>query len=112
MTAEHQGDCVFGGREDTGPPFTNVIVFDSTNYGGGQAGPGFLWSNRDTPVLTQSPSQSFRGGWVGGGVPMVNESVLIHELGHTIHWPHSYSGAADEYDNPVDIMSGEPLAPW
>jgi hypothetical protein len=106
------GDCVFGGRQETGPPFTNVLVVDSTDYGGGQAGPGLISSVADVPVLTRSPNQNFRGAWVGGGAAFVNQSVVIHEIGHTIHWPHSFTGQGDpffgQYDNPVDVMSGQP----
>ncbi|HDH26617.1 MAG TPA: hypothetical protein ENH00_10580 [Actinobacteria bacterium] len=41
--------------------------------------------------------------------------VVAHEIGHALSWAHSYSGAtADssggvwEYDNAVDVMSGQP----
>jgi hypothetical protein len=110
ITKSHWSGCVFAGRDITEAPFTNVLVVDSTDYGGGQAGPGFL--SGDT-ALSRAPRQSFRGAWVGGGAAMVNQSVVIHEIGHTIHWPHSYTGQRGddfrEYDNPIDIMSGEPL---
>ncbi len=34
-------------------------------------------------------------------------SVVAHELGHTLQWPHSFSGVStSEYDNPIDVMSG------
>ena len=35
----------------------------------------------------------------------------MHEIGHTLHWPHSYS-TKHEYDNRVDVMSGEPDDGW
>ncbi len=59
-----------------------------------------------------------RGAWVGGGSTaesqLLNPSVVVHEIGHTLHWPHSYLANAnyDEYDNPVDVMSGDPDAGW
>ncbi|MCP3998127.1 MAG: S-layer homology domain-containing protein, partial [bacterium] len=43
-------------------------------------------------------------------------TTAVHEIGHTINFPHSYSGEVlydvygnpylDEYDNPIDYMSG------
>lgn len=99
--------CVFAGNAITGAPFTNVMVYDSTFYGGGQAGPGSI-GPFDITVLERTPQQSRRGLWVGGGAPLVDPAVVIHELGHTLHWPHSYIGPS-EYDNPIDIMSGSPV---
>ena len=33
--------------------------------------------------------------------------TTVHEIGHTLWWPHSYSGiTTNEYDNPIDVMSG------
>ena len=39
------------------------------------------------------------------GVP--NPAIAVHEIGHTLRWPHSFTGP-DEYDNVTDVMSGEP----
>lgn len=44
-------------------------------------------------------------------------SLVVHEMGHALAWPHSYSGkfstsrpgALGFYDNPMDIMSNIPL---
>ena len=39
-----------------------------------------------------------------------NPTILAHELGHALCWPHSYSGETEkngevyEYDNPADMM--------
>ncbi|MDH4116170.1 MAG: S-layer homology domain-containing protein [Acidimicrobiia bacterium] len=34
-------------------------------------------------------------------------TTAAHEIGHLIQWPHSYTGASDsEYDNAMDVMSG------
>ncbi len=43
---------------------------------------------------------------VGAGVEGKGPAGLIHELGHALGWPHSFTGHGDEYDNPVDVMSG------
>src|SRR5690606_35059815 len=66
-------------------------------------------------VLAWPPTQSQRGGYVGAAAVFVNPAVFVHEIGHTIHWPHSYLPGNDddpfrEYTNPIDIMSGEPDA--
>jgi hypothetical protein len=95
-----------------GQTFTNVLAVDTSTYMGGFAGPGLVWF---TPGLTgrhlvDPPSVTGRGAWVGGGVVarLPDQAVIAHELGHTLHWPHSYIGPTDEYDNPVDLMSGWP----
>lgn len=110
IAAADEFDCMDKGPEHAGPPFTNVIAVPEVAYGGGQAGPGFIWEEgvRDTGVLELPPSQSSRGGYVGGQAAHVNPSVFVHELGHTIHWPHSFTQPGNEYTNPVDVMSGEP----
>ena len=109
-------DCMNRVSDLTGAPFTNVLGIPEVNYGGGQAGPGFVYSNTDTNVLGSAPSVSSRGGYVGGQAAFVNPSVFIHEIGHTIHWPHSYlldpNDAFTEYNNRTDVMSGEPEAPF
>lgn len=40
----------------------------------------------------------------GGG--LASPGPLIHEIGHLLAWPHSFSGRGSEYDNPIDVMSG------
>lgn len=48
---------------------------------------------------------------VGSATIPDHPGVSVHELGHTIHWPHSYSRLSNlEYDNPIDVMSGGPQA--
>jgi S-layer homology domain len=48
-----------------------------------------------------SPATAVVGAGALSGFP----SVAAHEIGHTLHWPHSNSGQS-EYDNPIDLMSG------
>ncbi|MEO6653042.1 MAG: hypothetical protein ABIP17_10335 [Ilumatobacteraceae bacterium] len=103
--------CLDEAERQTGAPFTNVLVAGSTFGGGGFASPGRIFTSDLAPnstVLDRSPTQSGRGGWVGGSVisDRPNAATIVHEIGHTIHWPHSYVGPNSEYDNPVDVMSG------
>ncbi|MFW2335948.1 MAG: hypothetical protein ACN4IE_19310, partial [Ilumatobacter sp.] len=102
--------CIAEALARTGPPFTNALVADSTHAGGGFASPGLIFpsdAGPDFTVFDRAPNQSRRGGWVGGATISVRPNVgtIVHEIGHTVHWPHSYVGPVDEYDNPVDVMS-------
>jgi hypothetical protein len=90
-----------------------VLFTDTTSYNGGQAGPGRISSNpaSDQAVLVAgAPNQTRRGAWVGGDSTGGDLSPLVvaHEIGHTLHWPHSYNTTAFEYDNRLDVMSGYP----
>lgn len=45
--------------------------------------------------------------------------TVAHEIGHTLSWPHSFTGETvnddgtiDEYDNPMDMMSRGPTAKY
>ncbi|MDJ0768936.1 MAG: hypothetical protein QNJ12_09085 [Ilumatobacter sp.] len=103
-------DCLDAASELTGAPYTNVLVAGTTLDGGGFAGPGTIFTGSGAPdvaVLDWAPNQSSRGSWLGGATISVrpNPGVIAHEIGHTLHWPHSYIGPDDEYDNPVDVMS-------
>jgi hypothetical protein len=105
-----ESQCLFAATGATDAPFTNVMVYSSSEYGGGYGGPGSIYAQFDTDVLSDPPSKTRRGYFVGGGVPYQVQATAVHELGHTIHWPHSFTvGSTWEYDNPIDIMSGEPL---
>jgi hypothetical protein len=105
-----------------GQTYTNVLAVDNSSYGGGFAGPGFVSfaPGRSGRHLIDPPSISSRGAWVGGGVVarFPDQAVIAHEIGHTLHWPHSYIEPDNEYDNPVDLMSGSPngavctTGPW
>jgi hypothetical protein len=116
-TTDGPGDCLNKADALTGAPYTNVLVTDTRSYGGGFASPGFVSTNPafdKGALVAGAPNVTHRGAWVGGGSTAesqyLNQSVVAHEIGHTLHWPHSYLANAnyDEYDNPVDLMSGEP----
>lgn len=114
---EGTGDCEERARSMTGAPYTSFMITDNGDYGGGVGSPGLIGSAAFDrgPVEGEPPTDTWRGFYVGGGSTSgtrLNPSVVVHEIGHTLHWPHSYSGQADEYDNRVDVMSGEPDAGW
>ena len=48
-------------------------------------------------------------GQTDGTPPSI--SILAHELGHGLWFPHSYRFDPDDYDNPMDIMSDAEVAP-
>jgi hypothetical protein len=116
-STEGPWDCETKAQALTGPPYTNVLFTDTRSYGGGQASPGLISfePGYDRSVLESgAPIDTWRGAWVGGGATglNLNPSVVVHEIGHTLHWPHSYNTSAYEYDNRVDVMSGEPDDGW
>jgi hypothetical protein len=84
-----------------------VIVIDSVT-GGGYASPGLVCSGSDVdcPGIDDKFPLSGRYAVVGAYALSGFGSVAAHEIGHTIQWPHSNSGRGDDYDNPIDLMSG------
>ncbi|GAA1903159.1 hypothetical protein [Lapillicoccus jejuensis] len=120
------GDCLDKALASTGlSAYTNVMVVDDRLTPFGFGGPGYLptTSSPNQDVLHQGPPSTSGRGFFVGGLPAFygqsptpatdqrNIALVAHELGHTLHWPHSYhsatgGGPADEYDSPVDLMSG------
>jgi hypothetical protein len=84
-----------------------LIVIDSVTVGG-YASPGLVCSGSDVdcPWIGDKFPESGRYAVVGAYALSGFESVATHEIGHTIQWPHSNSGQGDEWDNPIDLMSG------
>jgi len=95
------------------------ILDNNSNAGLATPGPGCY--NCDSPLYTQFPEN---GRWaiVEGeavksfGAYDAHITTAAHEIGHTVNFPHSHSGEVlydvfnnpyvDEYDNPIDYMSG------
>jgi hypothetical protein len=108
-------ECLNRAIAATGSPYTNVLATDTRSYGGGFGGPGRISSSpsaNGTVLDGLPPSTTARGLWVGGGSTggtRLNPAVVIHEIGHSVHWPHSFRDGSFEYDNPVDVMSGRPV---
>ncbi len=103
-----QGDdrdvCLAEARSRTDDPFTNVLAVSDRNDGGGFAGPG-----ASTGLDSGPPSVTGRGMYLGGSsvFRFASPTIGVHELGHTLSWPHSYLGSWP-YDNAMDMMSGDP----
>jgi len=95
-----------GAYTPLGTPEGLFIV--DTVTGGGFATPGIicLSSDPDCPSIGTTYPNNKRYAVVGENSAMNWPSVTAHELGHTLQWPHSNSGTGDEYDNPLDLMSG------
>jgi hypothetical protein len=106
-------DCLDKAVDMTGSPYTNVFVTDTSTRGDGFGSPGLIYQSDALNVdrLVESPSVTGRGLWIGGSSIAVSSTtfpapdILVHEIGHTLHWPHSFIGPY-EYDNDVDVMSG------
>ena len=94
-------NCLSIARQRTPSPYSNTMAVTNLSPHGGVGGSGFA-SN-----LAVSPSTSGRGFAVGGRVSLDNNAwLVIHELGHTLHWPHYFTGPSSEYDSTLDPMGG------
>jgi hypothetical protein len=111
------GECLAKAIAATGRPFTNVLATDTATYGGGFGSAGLIAPSDASNIdrFSVPPAQSRRGVWVGGGAtagPRLAPMVVDHELGHSVHWPHSYTGPDTAYDDPTDVMSEIPQRAW
>jgi hypothetical protein len=112
-------ECLNKATAATGRPYTNVLVTDTSHRSDGFASPGIIFNNdsQNVNLFDQPPSVTTRGGWIGGGSIAQSEFpsafIVVHEIGHTLHWPHSFTGVnGTEYDNPADVMSDPPDDGW
>jgi hypothetical protein len=101
----------------TGTAQGALIVVD-VPYSGGFATPG-VWCEGQANCPRTYPAN---GRWaVVGGATVTSVAgnppalrTVAHEIGHAVHFPHSFSGEFDsfggqvvyEYDNAMDLMSG------
>ncbi|MPZ53140.1 MAG: hypothetical protein GEU79_10490 [Acidimicrobiia bacterium] len=80
-------------------PGTSNAALIAIPGGGGFAGPG-----------NNGPHYPSNQRWAVVGYDHGFVTVAAHEIGHTIHFPHSFTGKAEgndrEYDNARDLMSG------
>ncbi|MDJ0663470.1 MAG: S-layer homology domain-containing protein [Acidimicrobiia bacterium] len=107
-----------GGFQGSSPAYTTVgspeglLIIDSIT-GGGYASPGIICLDQgNCEWISATFPDNGRYAIVGANALSGFPSVAVHEVGHTLHWPHSNSGQS-EYDNPLDLMSGnETLGGW
>jgi S-layer homology domain len=115
-------DCL-GGINQTSNA-NGVIVVENGYVGSALGGPGLLCNGGGScPEAPDTFPANSR--YMLAGAETVNDgaaqdagftsalvSVIAHEVGHSLHFPHSYSGQTFvggqlwEYDNPTDNMSG------
>ncbi len=109
--------------EETGPAGA-LIVVEFEGYRTGYGTFGNLCPEVYQPGCEPSYPANRRVVVVGAGAVVPQPpleapswSLVVHEIGHALAWPHSYSGkfstdrpgALGFYDNPMDIMSNIPL---
>lgn len=99
IATEEDADCVDAVFAASTPSAARgiFIITDAAGWGG-VASPGFTSENF-------SPANRRYALVTYNGVFSYSNHVSVHELGHAIYWPHSYTGPS-EYDNPIDVMSG------
>jgi hypothetical protein len=91
----------------TGSPEALLVVDGIT--GGGYASSGSMCASDsiDCPGIPSTFPGNGRYAIVGEIALFNYPTVAVHEIGHTLQWPHSYSALTSyEYDNPIDVMSG------
>ncbi len=97
------GQCRDHSRANADPSANGAIHL--TGGAGGFASAGFVCGF--TPC---AGSQSYRDGNARSGFVGTQSTfytTAVHEIGHMIQWPHSFTGVGpDEYDVASDVMSG------
>jgi len=120
VSASDPGGCLdaVAGRAQPGTVNGAVVIADvQTFYGFG--GPGQICPTTICGATTTTYPSNSRIVFMGAESvttvspwPEALASLVTHEIGHGIAWPHSYtgntvvSGTIWEYDNPIDLMSG------
>ena len=91
-------DCAERAKQGSAGGADGALIVDTSSSEEGLAGPG-EWCRA-------GECGSFPGNdrWaIVGGDAFAD--TYVHEIGHGLHWPHSFShGSSWEYDNPMDIM--------
>lgn len=120
VSADGPDDCITSaGNEDQPSDVNGGIMIADAQLGYGFGGPGYSCPGGTCGTIPETfPANSryvFMGGESvvqSGGWPAPIASLVTHEIGHGIHWPHSFTGESEfsgtvwEYDNPIDLMSG------
>ena len=112
-TVTENGSCVGSVRDRVSSEPNGVLIITDEAANGGSAQSG-IWCPYEglCPASSQTYPDNYRTLTVGAHAVVGSNPRLVtvvHELGHTIHFGHSFSGAATgtwaEYDNPIDVMS-------
>lgn len=75
------------------------------NASGGYSGPGYTCAGSSFICPTKYPDNR-REGYIGVASSSM-WTILAHEIGHMLSWPHSKTGqSGSPYDNAIDVMSG------
>ena len=111
--------CMEGSLDRTST--SNAMVMTRSAAGGGFGGPGRIGRLSTGELLVSdlaSPASETRRGLLIRGGSYLLPAITAHELGHSLHWPHSGStsnNSLSDYDNQMDLMSGggfRPLTEW
>jgi len=106
--ADSTGDCVDAVKAASGGTFEAALIISDNNNDprAGYATPGLIgYTAAQSASIAATFPENERYAVVHSDWIMGHPTVVTHELGHTLHWPHSNSGL-NEYDNPIDVMSG------
>ena len=93
-----------------------TVVNQETGFARGDPGGTFGRSRGGGPweIVQEATLFPESGRSVNAGGEMVSPSlisIIAHEFGHTLWFPHSYRFDPGEYDNPMDILSDAEAAP-
>ncbi|MDE0130633.1 MAG: hypothetical protein OXQ32_00005, partial [bacterium] len=118
VTASGFRQCLdeVAGHVQTGVEGVVTIVNQETGFARGDPGGTFARSTGGGPweIVQEATLFPESGRSVNAGGEMVSPpliSIIAHELGHALWFPHSYRFDPGEYDNPMDILSDAETAP-
>ena len=112
-------DCASAVIKQVGDDVGATLIFEKNSHqdtwGGGSGTPG-IYCYTETEIIPcpgMPPAKSrFALVVMGGESDSVPIDTIIHEIGHVLSFPHSFTGSLSptdphyQYDNPMDIMSG------
>ena len=91
-------DCVDRVKGASPGGADGALIIDTSASEEGWAGPGEWCLAEDCSSFPGNDRWAIVGGDAFA-------DTYVHEIGHALHWPHSFShGSLWEYDNPMDIM--------
>jgi hypothetical protein len=105
LTATSRAGCLAASRDATPAGFDAALLVTDDELSG-VATPGALCLATIGCSDDGYPGNG-RVAMIGAATLAIAPATAVHEIGHTLHWPHSRSGVgSDQYDNPMDVMSG------